>query len=159
MVTRQYRRIQLCTSDWNDLYYLQPCVAIVHGGWRHQQHLAGNRGLFGFSDGYMPVADRDIPQTAQHVSKGWWQRIQHKERKMKTFLKTVSFVNYYNYDIYVTEDAKGMKLYIAEPHQISATRVAKTEEELMVKIANDVKRLVQIKKMENLRSRKQNRAF
>lgn len=73
---------------------------------------------------------------------------------MKTFLKTVSFVNYYNYDIYVTEDAKGMKLYIAEPHQPSATRVATSEEELMVKLANDVKRLVQIKKMENLRIRK-----
>ena len=73
---------------------------------------------------------------------------------MKTFLKTVSFVNYYNYDIYVTEDAKGMKLYIAEPHQISATRVATSEAELMVKLANDVKRLVQIKKMENLRIRK-----
>lgn len=73
---------------------------------------------------------------------------------MKTFLKTVSFVNYYNYDIYVTEDAKGMKLYIAEPHQVSATRVATNEAELMVKLANDVKRLVQIKKMENLRIRK-----
>lgn len=94
--------------------------------------------MFGLFNRNFALAYRDIPQITKHVGKGWQQRIQHKERKMKKRIGIMICGNFFTFTVYKITGATGNSFFIAEPQGIGATRCALTQEDLQKQLDADV---------------------
>lgn len=61
-----------------------------------------------------------------------------EKTEMKTFVKTITVGNFYNYCIYKITDWVGRTYYVAEPILHGVTRTAETEETLKAILEKDV---------------------
>lgn len=61
-----------------------------------------------------------------------------EKEEMKTFVKTITVGNFYNYCIYKITDWVGQTYYVAEPILHGVTRIAETEEALKTILERDV---------------------